>query len=296
VVEPTPSPAATSSVAASTPPEPLAERLARISVRRRFPELANAHLAQPGAGHVALALMDEAIEHAEADMFVSYLASGAEAFPVAENDLIDTGAYLPYPNDPNSDVSTGVLTRYGLATYFGYSPSARDYILAVRHGLAPLPDRTPGFVWDVVTRPHATPYAIFVSVDGETYHIALKPDGPSLEPSVDPVATWPPIANPAFGRLAFVTVRRPMKSPLAPADDAFHRCAEQAWSRAKKAMTPEERDADPLPSGSVVRSACAKEIAAWERSLANSIDASVAERTALVDKAKAYVRSLALAR
>jgi hypothetical protein len=40
-----------------------------------------------------------------------------------------------------------------------------------------------------------------------------------------------------------------------------------------------------------VRKACAKQIVAWEKALAENIDASVEERVALFEKAKARVRS-----
>ena len=276
------------------PPELLMEVLESISVRRLLPDLASR--TQPVYGAIPLAQIAEAIERAHADMFVSYVANGAATLPTDAFTLVDDGHFPPYPGAESSEVSAGELDKYGASTRLGYSPGSSDYVLSVGVELEPLRDRSPGLVWAAEKSVLGTPNVTFVAVDGETYSIDLKAGGPSIERRVPPVRKWPPIANPVFGRIAFATTRRDRPSPLAPLDDAFAKCAEQAWSRAKQAMSPEQKEADPAPAPSVIRAACTKHIAAWERTFAKNLDANIAARAALVDKAKVRITSLGIAR
>jgi hypothetical protein len=285
-----PSPAPTATPDAAVSPEQIVDRLGAISVRTRLPELAKD--ADYGIDDLPpFARIEEAIERAQAGMFVSYVANGAETLPAAEYRILDDGHFPPYPD---SEVSGGGLARYDATTLLAYAPGNADYLLKVAFELAPLPDRAPGLVWDVFTADQRAD-VLFVSLDGEWYLITPKAGGPSIEVGVDPPARWPPLSNPAFGRIALST-RREQTAPLAPVDDAFAKCAERAVSRARKGMTPEQLEANPWPSTDAIRRACAKEIAAWEQTFAKNVDASIARRTALIEKAKARVTELGLAR
>lgn len=285
---------ATPTIPVKPSPGPAIERIESICVCRRLPDLVKKHAEMMGAAAhaVRLELVDEAIARADADMFVSYRANGGQAFPMATYELSDAGHFGTYP-DP--DVSRGGLKKYGGATYLGYAEVA-TYFLSVNVDPKPLPDRSPGLVWDIEFS-HGTASVMFVSLDGESYGIGLDREALPLDPRVGPSARWPaPVPGPGFGRIAFSTGRRVETTPLEPADKAFLKCAEQAWARARKRMTQEQIDADPEAQAREIRGACGRQIAAWERTFSENIDASVKARTALFEKAKARVASLGLDR
>lgn len=239
---------------------------------------------------VRLELVAEAIERADADMFVSYRANGGEDFPISTYELSDAGHFGTYV-DP--DVSGGVLKKYGGVTYLGYAEGA-TYLLSFNVEPRPLPDRSPGLVWDIEVADGAAGVR-FVSLDGESYGITLDGEALSLDPRPGPSARWPaPVPGPGFGRISFATGRRMEATPLEPVDKAFLKCAEQAWARAQKRMTPEQIAAHPEAHAREIRRACGRQISAWERAFSENIDASVKARTALFEKAKTRMTSLGI--
>jgi hypothetical protein len=251
-----------------------------ISVAERLPELVQRNRDINNLGHVTLEMLTLAIERASSDMVVSYAAGSEEVPPAASFSLVDDGHFVRYDGD--AGVSSGGLERFGLSTMFGYAPSARGYVLFVSYDLKPLPDRTPGLIW-VVDNTIVT----FVSFDGETYAFNTKPDEVRLRSGAGAPEDWPaPVHNPAFGRAAFSVLRRKQTTPLEVIDDAFEQCADRAWNRAKAAMPPAQREADPVPQTAVIRAACKDVIVAWEKAFAANVDASVAERRAVYELAK----------
>jgi hypothetical protein len=282
--EPEPAPPTSASAVAPTTMslKTRSKRLTAISVKTRLPDLAEKHAKwhRDSLFEVRFKLIAEAVERADADMFVSYVAGSEELFPLGLIRLTDDGHFGGYPD---GDVSSGALDKYAMTTHFGYAPSSTSYLLSPYFEAKPLPDRSPGLVWKVEDQG-----VLFVSLDGESYAVDVE----SLRPGVGATSSWPkPVPNPAFGRLA-LPYRREESTPLGPVDDAFAKCADQAWVKAQQAMTPKQREAPLTPRGSVVRKACAKEIAAWDVAFAANIDASVKRRTALYEKAKARVDSL----
>jgi hypothetical protein len=199
--------------------------------------------------------------------------------------LFDGGAFMTYDGD--GDVSTGILKRFGITTTFGYAPSDTNYLLYTSIEPRPLPKGTPMLVWSV-----EGDTLLLVTLDGETYNLAWDPDAPSLRPEVAEPSDWPePVVNPGFGRMAF-TSRRTEKTSLSPHDTAFETCADRSVTRALAALPPAKRDNPGNVRTVAVRRACRKVITAWEKAFADSVTASIEERKALYEAAKARVRSL----
>src|SRR5262245_841237 len=80
-------PRAAESAPATMPPELLMEVLASISVSRLLPDLASR--TEPVYGAIPLAQVAEAIERAQADMFVAYVANASATLPISDFTLVD---------------------------------------------------------------------------------------------------------------------------------------------------------------------------------------------------------------
>jgi hypothetical protein len=274
--------AAPSAAIPPPPPAPsaaevLAAQLAAKSVHTRLPELAKRHAELSPSPHaIPLALVAEAIERAELDMFVSYAARDGEAFPILDYELTDAGHFPTYPE---GDVSTGLLKKYGGTTYLGYVSGGPGYILSHSVEPRPLRDRSPGLIWSVDVD-EGEVSVLFVSLDGECHGLA----GASVDPQVGSPDRWPPpVSSPAFGRMAFTVGRRSQTRSLEGVDQALSTCAEGA----RKRLSSEEIQAEPELEARWVRRNCQRQIAAWERTFAALIEDDFRARSALVDRAKA---------
>lgn len=256
--------------------EVLAAQLTAKSVQAKLPDLAKRQTDLTPSPHaVPLALVAEAIERAEVDMFVRYVAGAGQASPILEYELTDAGHFPTYPE---GDVSTGLLKKYGGTTYLGYVSGGPGYVLSYSVDPRPLRDRSPGLIWSVEVD-EGEVSVFFVSLDGECYWL----DGSSVDPVVGSPDRWPePVSSPAFGRMAFTVGRRAQTRSLEAVDEALARCAEGA----RKRMSAEQIQAEPELEARWVRRNCQRQIAAWERTFAALIEDDVRARSALVDRAK----------
>ena len=279
------------SVVASARPQPVApevllKRLAAISVVERLPDVLARADRGPGAPMTPTITL--VIEHATPDMFV--MTTGAFTPREPTYHLYDDPVY---PSHRAPDVSAGGLAPYGATTAFSYAPSNTSFLLSVRIDHKPVPARTPGLVWSTEVQLDV-PTVGFVTLDGMEHEIRLEPNGPSLVPAAGRVGEWAaPVSDPAFGRASFSVGLREKVASLDAVDTAFETCAGQAWKGVQQAMAP-AKASESMLSGSHVKDACKKEIAAWEATMAKNFDADIKRRTALYDLSKA--RALASAR
>ncbi len=265
------------------PPELFIKRITAVSVRERLPELVKKHEATNRYA-ISLAIIEEAIERASADMFVRYVAGAGEVELTSSFTILDDGHF---PSHSTPDVSEGGLTRYGASTRFAYAPPDTPYLLAVAVHDQPLPDATPGLVWSVGA--HANKLSVeLITLDGEHLSVSFDPEKPAVSLTVPPPDRWPPpVPAPAFGRSAFTHGTRTRVVSLDAHDDAFVGCVAMATANATAALPEEEREIHHPPDGALVRANCKAEVLAWEKAMAANIEASIAERKALYDKAKA---------
>jgi len=294
VVEPVPAHTSAAPAFASTGSGPstdasasLAKQLAAIRVPARLPDVA----AKVEVEVISPATVEAVVTRAEADMFVTYVANEARTLPDFDVRLVDNGHFPPYPD---SDIQPGPLAAYQGWTAVAYAPGASDFILTVQVHLDALRDRTPGLIWSVdSTAKHPT--VTFLSLDGEIYSFSLGPGSASVAPGVDPPASWPKPVNQLFGRTA-LGGRRTQVAALDREDRAIEACAKRVSARIRRGMTPEQLEAYPWPPMPLIRSGCSAELAAWERTFVENVEADVARRTALLDKARARVVALGIAR
>jgi hypothetical protein len=265
-------------------------------VQARFPELVTRH--EAATAPEDFELLADAVERATADMFIRF-AAGARASsapgdppsPEYENYESDGGFFGAYPL---GDVSEGGLRRYGGTTYLGYTEET-EFLLIADYSPPPLADGTPGLVWKV-DRQRTRTLVHMLLFDGRFAWIELGAGAAPFARGVPPTAGWPaPVLGPAFGRIAFVTGRRVERVPLASADRAFERCASRAWSAFKRGRKQDEIDARTGIHARTIHAACAREIAAWESTLASSMSPVEQPRQALFDRARARAKSLRVA-
>lgn len=261
-----------------------AERLAAISVDKRLPDVlerdAQARADFTFGRSIDAALVGDAIERADADMFVHYVANGRQSVPVEE--LSDGGLYGTYAEP---DISTGRLEKYGMSTLLGYAGEASHFLGFIVEP-KPLPDSTPGLVWDVDVRKDGTATATLLTLTGELYAVDLEPRGATLEPGAGPPSGWPPPIPVAFGRWTFLTGRRAQLVSLEAADKAFLKCADRAWARARPKLPADAQEAD-QSRAKVIKKSCEKEVAAVETAMADNVEGHLEARTFLVDRARA---------
>lgn len=292
-------PAVAPPASAEAPPAPRksaleieVERLRLISVRVRMPDLTSDDADR-------IEKIGEAIEGANAGMFVRYVSHGAETRLAYGEELFDGGHACLRDAESERRKTTERLARYGAQSMICYASGSPMY-LGVMGSLPPLPSGMPGLVWEVEDR-----LAIFVSLDGGSYGIRL--DGsdprPTLEPGAGPPASWPaPASDVAFGRQAMSTGKRVQTRDLEKVDASFGACAEKAWTRAHKRFEGGRFTKDPemeswiaggLEEDQVMqlalRRACKKDIQAWEAVFVAMIEERVAARRALFERAKARV-------
>lgn len=256
-------------------PELFIKRITAVSVSARFPDLVKKLEETNSYAVLPFAMVEEIIERASADMFVRYVAGAGEVYLASSFAILDDGHF---PSHPDPDVSAGGLTRYGASTHFAYAPPDTRYLLAVAVDEKPLPDATPGFVWSVKVTSAST-WVELITLDGEQLSISFDAAEPALSLTMPPTDDWPPPAPaPAFGRSAFTHGTRTEVVSLAAHDDAFIGCVAVAAATA---------GAELIPDGAIVRASCKKEVLAWEKAMAANIEASILERKALYEKAKA---------
>lgn len=264
----TTAPSASAASPARPPAPPSAgARLAAISLKTRSPSAvkrAEATRSEPSAP-LELAAIAELIDAAEPDMFVRYL--GGEA--VADQEISDRAHFGTYP-DP--DVSTGALAPYEAYTLLGYAEGYPFLLVLSATSRAPAKG-TPALVWSV-----AGERATLLSLDGVLFECAAS----EVAPGAGPSASWPAVLDPLTARAPAYSNLRDRFAARAD-DDALLKCAQRAWSKLK----PKDEEQRALLVGAAVRKACSKELAAWEATVAAAVEASVKERAALRERAKA---------
>lgn len=247
--------------------QPQLQDFAAISVRRRQPAIVEraAKDVPADSTRVGLGLIAEAIEKADADMFVRYIGKVRPS----EEDYSDTMHFGTYSKPV---VSTDGLAKYGAETLLAYADDW-PFLLIIRIKLQATPQDLPGLVWDV----HGEE-VWFVSLDGVSFLLPKE----QLSLGAGAPSKWPDVHDPVLGlAVPFNNVRDQFASR--ESDEKFLKCAEAAW---KQVNTRSE------DQSLVVRAGCGRQIAEWERTFAAAVDASVQERAALLAKAKARLATL----
>ncbi len=245
--------------------------LEAISVKQRLPDLfKRAELPPFSMQLVGLEFIGEAIAKADADMFVRFVPKKNDEPPQEISDSMHFNLF------PDPVMPAGELTRYGVDTLLGFSQSDEDFFLLVSLKSQALPPELPGLIWEV-TDGHVG----FASLDGADLGVLAE----DVVRGAGLVSAWPAVHDPVLGRhSAFQPIRSHFASKQE--DDRFIACAKRAGRRATL------QKADRGARARMVRTTCAKEIVAWQEAFAKAIDAEVAERAALLDKAKVRLTSL----
>ncbi len=295
IISTTPPPG--TSASSATPLGLVRKRLRFISVQSRLPDLIEKPHADPRAV-AGLTIMvqhvEEAIGRADADMFVTFERRTPKRSEWWRTDpglvgtlaTFDAGHFGGYPD---GNVAMGGLSRYGVQTWFCYSPSSAPYVLSPVAQEEALVDQTPVLIWAISPHDDQRARVYFVTLRGDTYRMTIRADGPTFGRAKPPSA-WPLYAgNRIVGRGGL-----PLRA-LNAVDAAFSKCADKAWTRAQRRLTQVQRDSEEhVPTGALVRTACARQILDWENTVATHFRARDDKRTALYDKAVARAALLGL--
>jgi hypothetical protein len=280
--------------------ELLSEKLAAVSVRKRFPALKAEDSALPDK-------VGEAIDKATPDMIVHYVSQGATSWLPhleAAPDSIHGIGYggVAHNTDDKWEPGKGPgLAKYGgkMAGFFEPDNSFNHTnVMKMKGYPAPLADNTPGLVWEVDSST-----AIFVAFDGGRYRIDLTQaaKGPGLEIGAGPKASWPTAVQDTLLDISLVSQLSkagalPEKSTadLEALDTKWNECTQKAWRDgpqkrldSHKGMGRAMSEAEYKNAIEKVKAGCKKHVVAEEKIFLKLIDERIKTRQALLDKAKA---------
>jgi len=271
-----------------------------------------------------LAKVGEAIQQADASMFVRVTAKGAEHAAWAPASEYIGGVHQGlggrvggYPADEPWDKAKGAgIQKYGgiLKGHPQYASPSRLRLHTMKGWPQPLAANTPGIVWMLDSST-----IVFVSLDGGRYELSLpndiEKDGAPIEGGLGPQSSWPPPLQHSLVDVDSVrgfakgnAVPQKVGADIEALDDAWFDCVNRAWSEGKK-----EHDAVAATQGSADQKAgklsgipkkyeakaikdCAPDIKKLEQGLLQFIEARDKERSALYDKAKARAVSVGAAK
>lgn len=280
--------------------EILSEKLAAISVRKRFPALKAEDSALTDQ-------VGQAIDKATPEMGVHYVSQGAtswlphmEAAPDSIHG-IGYGGVAHTTDDVWLPGKGAGLAKYGgkIAGFFEPDNSFNHTnVMKMKGYPAPLADGTPGLIWEVDSST-----AIFVAFDGGRYRIDLTQadKGPGIEMGAGPKASWPTAVQDTL--LDITTASQLSKAGALPEqatadlealDTKWNECTQKAWRagpqqklESHKGMGRAMSEAEYKNAIEKVKTGCKKHVQAEEKIFVKLIEERIKTRQALLDKAKA---------
>lgn len=302
---------------AKTPYDLAREKLVAIAVTTKLPQFK-----PEDSGN--LAKIGEALQAADAAMFVRASAKGAEHATWAPASAFIGGSegslggrVTGYPAEEGWEKGKGAgLQKYGgiLKEHPQYASPSRLRLHTLKGWPPPLAANTPGLIWML-----SSSKIVFVALDGGRYELDLPYDlekeGTPIEPGLAPQGSWPAPLQHAL--VDVDSVRGFAKGGAVPAkvgadiealDDAWFECANKVWGEGKK-----EQDTIEASQGSADQKRgrlsgipkkyelkalkdCAPTTKKLEQGLVKFIEARNAERSALYEKAKARAAALGAAK